>query len=269
MADERVRIQLRLPVAGQKVSVTVEADAAPGPSETLLPALRSLSAAFTTVGERYVEAQGKSVSCGPGCGACCRQLVALSVADARRLTTLLRGMPIERLRQLRDRAIAAVAKLREAGLYDRLRRPSFGNEKEAEQIAFEYMKLRIPCPFLEDESCSIHPERPLVCREYLVTSDPRHCEHPWKSVKEIEPVPLPYSMNRAMIFVDRDDTNDPWSVLLVLVHDALVNNTAPPAGVDRPGEEWLERFVQSLSNTRVGGTLGPAYNERHERDERP
>jgi Fe-S-cluster containining protein len=36
----------------------------------------------------------------------------------------------------------------------------------------------MPCPFLEDESCSIHPDRPLVCREYLVTSPAELCAGP-------------------------------------------------------------------------------------------
>lgn len=30
-------------------------------------------------------------------------------------------------------------------------------------------------PFLEDDACSIHPHRPSVCREYLVTSPAEHC----------------------------------------------------------------------------------------------
>src|SRR5262249_39570688 len=38
-----------------------------------------------------------------------------------------------------------------------------------------YFRQGVPCPFLEDESCSIHPHRPLVCREYLVTSAPDAC----------------------------------------------------------------------------------------------
>ena len=36
----------------------------------------------------------------------------------------------------------------------------------------EYFQLGIPCPFLEEESCSIYHDRPITCREYLVTSPP-------------------------------------------------------------------------------------------------
>lgn len=50
-------------------------------------------------------------------------------------------------------------------------------EAEALGMADEraYFALGIPCPFLVDDSCGIHPARPLACREYVVASDPTHC----------------------------------------------------------------------------------------------
>lgn len=32
-----------------------------------------------------------------------------------------------------------------------------------------------PCPLLENNECSIYPVRPLICRGYFVSSDPRSC----------------------------------------------------------------------------------------------
>ena len=49
--------------------------------------------------------------------------------------------------------------------------------------------MGVPCPFLEDESCSIHPERPLVCREYLVTSPAALCAGPTQ--EGVTPVAVP------------------------------------------------------------------------------
>ena len=39
----------------------------------------------------------------------------------------------------------------------------------------EYFTYQVACPFLENESCSIHESRPIACREYLVTSSPEYC----------------------------------------------------------------------------------------------
>ena len=53
---------------------------------------------------------------------------------------------------------------------------NFVSERAA--LSIEYFKFGIACPFLEDESCSIHPDRPMACREYLVSSPAENCRTP-------------------------------------------------------------------------------------------
>ena len=60
-------------------------------------------------------------------------------------------------------------------MIEELRHPERIGKEERTPLALSYFRLGIPCPFLEEESCSIHPDRPLSCREYLVTSAPIHC----------------------------------------------------------------------------------------------
>lgn len=43
------------------------------------------------------------------------------------------------------------------------------------RIGIRYFELGMDCPFLENQSCSIHPYRPTVCREFLVTSPAEAC----------------------------------------------------------------------------------------------
>jgi hypothetical protein len=43
------------------------------------------------------------------------------------------------------------------------------------RIAKKYFDQQVACPFLENESCGIYPDRPLVCREYHVTSPAERC----------------------------------------------------------------------------------------------
>src|SRR3954447_24942564 len=52
------------------------------------------------------------------------------------------------------------------------------DEEQRKKIEPGYFALGMACPFLEDESCSIHPDRPIACREYLVTSPAENCSHP-------------------------------------------------------------------------------------------
>ena len=46
-------------------------------------------------------------------------------------------------------------------------------------VSKTYFSEQIACPFLEDESCSIYPVRPSICREYIVYSPPEYCVDPF------------------------------------------------------------------------------------------
>ena len=56
------------------------------------------------------------------------------------------------------------------------------------QLSSQYFDLQIACPFLENESCSIHVDRPSICREYHVTSPAERCSRVYQeSIDAIVP----------------------------------------------------------------------------------
>lgn len=123
----------------------------------------------------------KPVQCGPGCGACCRQLVTISPAEACHLNDLLTTASPARRAAALDRCGEIHSTLEQhdlLGELSRLDRPSLDGQAHYE-LARRYFALGAPCPFLEDESCSIHPMRFALCREYAVASDPSHCRDPF------------------------------------------------------------------------------------------
>ncbi|MBM3748571.1 MAG: YkgJ family cysteine cluster protein, partial [Acidobacteria bacterium] len=73
-------------------------------------------------------------------------------------------------------------------------RPAALKSLEARRrIGEEYIRLALPCPFLEAESCSIYPHRPLACREYLVTSSAEGCRTPGPETIRKVPLPVKFS----------------------------------------------------------------------------
>jgi hypothetical protein len=79
-------------------------------------------------------------------------------------------------------------------LGDLIDRMPTGTAEERIELSHEYFRLGIACPFLEDESCSIHPDRPMACREYLVSSPPENCRSPRPDNTErlaLDAYPLP------------------------------------------------------------------------------
>lgn len=111
------------------------------------------------------QADGETVSCRKGCGACCRQVVPLTPPEAFHIEELVEGAPAARRRKLDLRFRIVTRRLKREGMD---RHPLFHH-------AADYFRLGLACPFLEDESCSIHAARPLVCREHLAVSPAENC----------------------------------------------------------------------------------------------
>ena len=186
---EVVTAQVEMNLAGTQVQFTLTVPRAPVPPGSILPILHMLSEAVQNGVAEALESGGKRISCRAGCGACCRQLVPITEIEARRLAELVESLPEPRRTEIRARFDAAVRRLDEAGLLERLRHPERVPREERESLGLAYFALGIPCPFLEEESCSIHADRPLVCREFLVTSPPEFCADP--AGRRVEGVELP------------------------------------------------------------------------------
>jgi len=181
-AEETANIHLQFANQERTVCVTFR----PGQQTVreLLPIARDVAHQITGMAIESAEREGRTISCRAGCGACCRQLVAISLIDAQALADLVASMPAERQTVIRDRFASSIRQLEDAGLLDPhgpkgsrvLLSPAVADAKFAvRSVAARYFQQQIPCPFLENESCSIHAERPLVCREYHVTSPAADC----------------------------------------------------------------------------------------------
>jgi len=142
----------------------------------MLPSLRQMVDAAVAAAETRETDQGRTVSCQKGCSACCRQLVPISMLEVQAIRTLIDALPPVRRHSLRKRFAAAAERLRAAGLREPLLDPAKRAKDDDPALGRAYFALGLDCPFLEDHACSIHAERPLVCREYLVTSPAKYCD---------------------------------------------------------------------------------------------
>ncbi|WP_247648405.1 YkgJ family cysteine cluster protein [Pseudodesulfovibrio sp. zrk46] len=145
----------------------------------LLPAVFELTDKMVMASCDDVLAMNHPVRCGAGCGSCCKQLVPISEYEAVHLADVVRSMEPSKRSRVVSRFTKAVIQLEQSGLLEDLTHV-YGNEvtdtAKVLDVKKRYWELSIPCPFLEDESCSIHPDRPVACRQYLVTSAPSKCQ---------------------------------------------------------------------------------------------
>ena len=70
-----------------------------------------------------------------------------------------------------------------------------------EPVNQAYYAQRLPCIFLEDESCSIYEFRPAACREYLVTSPAEFCQD--MTQPAVKPVSVPFRIATVLSLIWR------------------------------------------------------------------
>lgn len=188
--ERRIQVRFQLRVGDRTLEASVNLPASPVRPLELLPVLFALADAYLGAVVAQVEEQGRRISCRAGCGACCAQLVPVSETEAWHLARVVAALPPARQAVVRQRFRKALEQLAAAGLLERLRDTASLPDLEARRrIGREYFSLGIPCPFLEEQSCSIYADRPMRCREYLTTSPAIYCADP--RPETIQMVPLP------------------------------------------------------------------------------
>jgi Fe-S-cluster containining protein len=221
-------IEAEVPIPNQKMRVA-----------DLLPVLLSFDEAVVGMAADKAESEGRKISCREGCGACCRQLVPISEAEAVYLAELVAAMPAERQTRVRERFREALAALGEP-LVERLRDTGQFKDLAARRVlGEEYFHRGVACPFLEDERCSIYPHRPMPCREYLVTSPAENCQKP--TAETVRPVDVPIKLSQILYQFGDGVGNQPtrW-IPLVLALELVGEQRTYPA------PEMFKNFVSRI-----------------------
>jgi len=234
--------RVALTIRGKRLDMEVEIPDGRVGVSSMLSAFRSVSESLIDLGVSEEERLGRNVSCKKGCGACCRQLVPISAVEARELARVVERMPAARQELILERFAAARERLADAEMLDPLLHPDLYSDEQMRVLGREYFKLGIACPFLEDEACSIYRDRPITCREYLVTSPAQNCASP--RPEEVERIASPVGDVWAWVARMDERANADYSgwIPLILGLDYVANYPVEPT--PRPGNEWVEEFFR-------------------------
>lgn len=242
-SSSTVNATFSVPVAGVFLQASARIPTGRTTLTELLPIVQNIENAIIARVAQEVEAAGSPISCRAGCGACCRQMVPVSLFEAEALIDWMRSLPQERQDELAQRFHHALLALRDAGVIDKILSSEWIVEKEqTTQLAIDYFHASVACPFLENESCSIHPIRPLACREYLVVSPPELCQNPAEN--QVTGVQLPLKLSHVLYSFGREMEQDPrgWIPLVFLMAWAK-SGFRPGERVAGTGEEVLRVFL--------------------------
>jgi len=203
MGDRRPTVPNKRNVAGFEVKLAtplgpirgrVTIDTGPMRLAHLVSTAYELTNILVERAAKREEKAGRRISCGPKCGVCCCQMIPLSPPEAFYLVDLLDSLDTSHRQVLLERFEAVVNKLKKGNMVEELLAPDCSDDLGL-AIAKEYFRMQMPCPFLEEESCSIHPNRPVACREYNVTSPPELCADAGMYSSGIAKVPMPLPLS--------------------------------------------------------------------------
>jgi Fe-S-cluster containining protein len=238
------RARLKLAIGTSAIDVPVSVPADPVGAGEVLPTIHKLQNELVSAAEQGAARQARAISCKAGCGACCRQPVPLADIEAYALLALIDRLPAARQAVIRQRFADARQRVEESGLADALRRMGEDGEDgpTLRAVANEYFRLGIPCPFLEEESCSIYAERPVPCRAYLVTSPAAFCTD--VSSRDIKILPV-LALSPAV----QSLTSDPASprrrwVVMTMLFEWRTRNS--PSTERQAGPHWIGRLLRAL-----------------------
>lgn len=207
----------------------------------LLPTIQQINHKIIDTAVHQAEENGKTVSCKKGCGACCRQLVPITKTETWHISKLVEKLPREKQKRIKQAFREARETLQNSGLWEQLSdTTSIENTRE---IGFDYFDLGIDCPFLEDNACSIHPHRPLSCREFLAISDPVYCSTPREMKIESVDIPTRVSNTLSHIEGEKPTASFEW-IPLSLALDWANTHEEPQT---QAATTWMEKFFQALS----------------------
>ena len=251
MTEQEESFQAELKIGGQKLRLQGAIPTEPISIIDLLPLIQRVADAVGDVALHEVKTSGKQLSCQAGCGACCRQLVPISEPEAVYLAQLVDAMPAEKQELIRGRLSEAREKLEQHGMLEALRmESSTGKPETRREFGQRYFELGIPCPFLENESCSIHAHRPISCREYLVTSPAVDCADP--VAQRVEMVVIPRSVSSTLYrFGDGEGHDKAHWLPLILALEWAEQHTEQSLPLF-PGAKLFENFIRQFASSKNG-----------------
>lgn len=247
--EDWVTGNVRLSIGGNPLDLQMTVPAKPVKPQRMLPIFQQMTNSFVGLAESAIENAGGRISCRKGCGACCRQAIPLAEIEAYQIAETVEAMVEPRRTEIKKRFAAAWQHFSEIGWFERLDQCADLTAPEREKIVVEYFDENIACPFLEDESCSIHESRPLACREYLVTSPAENCAA--LDREKIRMVGLPIRPSDAV----RKTTNSPnlnqsvnFVPLVLALEWAKRNADEFP---EKAGEQWMAAFFTNLTKSEI------------------
>ncbi len=247
--SEWVSGQIKISINGVPLEMQMTVPAKPVKPQRMLPIFQQMSSSFIEMGANEVKSSGKTISCEKGCAACCYQAIPLAEIEAYNIAQVVENLPEPRRVNIEKRFDDASRHFHEIGWFQKLDECALLPKEERQKIVMEYFYENVPCPFLEEGACSIYENRPLACREYLVTSPAENCSAPTPETVDL----IELKVKAAATLRHIGDSQNLNAIVNFLPLILALKWTATHADgfPEKTGERWMADFFQKLTNSQI------------------
>lgn len=237
--------KIRFPTVSGVAKVEVEVPRGPMRLGDLVPLAQKITTIHVEQALVLERQEGRDIACKRGCAACCRQLVPVSAPEAFRLADQVLALD-DRTREIfLARIDAAENEVQARGLMDELSSIAEGRAiDDVRGLAARYFASHIECPFLHEELCTIHHERPLVCRDYMVTTPAELCASPER--KQVRTVPMPKVLSLPLARAAASLTGGPPVMIPLPIAMSWVDAHADWGFQEWPGSVMMAALLREL-----------------------
>ncbi len=243
---EQLEIAINIP-AGQ-LTTMVEVPTGFIPVTAIVPLMTRLGQEAQALEVARVESSGKHLSCAKGCAACCRMLVPLSVPETLALRAYVFSLPTQQREHILTRFAQTKSLLLSRGLWQGLTALCEGiqdsDADRLENMNRQYYGLQIPCPFLEEELCTIYEHRPAACRELVVTTPAEYCAD--LTNRPVEAVSVPIRMSTVLGLLWQELTSTPARLIPLPLALEWAEQHQHVAQVTSKGVDLLDRALDKV-----------------------
>jgi len=157
----------------------------------IVPLARTISTKLALAVLDSLRKNGQSVPCRKGCSACCNYLIPLSVPEVFRLREELLETPADYSRQILQSCLGRAERLldNKPPIFS-LKNSSKSARAQISRIGKWYGGLKLTCPFLSDGLCTLYEQRPIACREHIVTNSAVLCQNGHRGEPNVVPIPV-------------------------------------------------------------------------------
>ena len=249
-SDELIGLEIASDTKPQHLYI--RASVSPAKLSDIVPLARNVCDIIVQNKQKELQRLNITVPCRNRCSACCSYFVPVSVPEAFRIVEELNEMPEEKAKNILRLSLKAAEKML-ADIPDNLILSDSAAVNSLEQFSRWYHKLNIICPFLSDHSCTEYGNRPLACREHLVTGSSESCKNPGSD--STSPVEMPVSIFHVIsrLSVEFEGTGPE----AIAFHLALpwVQTNLGRSKKTWPAVEMVRQFVEivhSIQNEKTG-----------------